>query len=122
VKQATASQGWIADGNYSEAAEAVAARVTEVIWLNYLLPTVLWRGLIRTIRRGVRREQLWNGNVESLRNSLLSRESIPAYILTTHRRRRQRYDRMRRDGTFPGAVWVEFRSPAQAEAYLKRLH
>jgi hypothetical protein len=76
---------------------------------------------MRTIRRGVRREQLWNGNVESLRNSLFSKESIPAYILTTHRQRRRRYDRMRSDGAFPGAVWVEFRSPAQAEAYLERV-
>ncbi len=39
----------------------------------------------------IRREELWNGNRETLRNVLFSRDSLLLYALRLHRDRRRRY-------------------------------
>jgi hypothetical protein len=51
------------------------------------------RLLRRTARRIVLREELWNGNRESLRGALVGRDSLIALALRNESRRRQRYPR-----------------------------
>jgi hypothetical protein len=84
-----------------------------VIWLD--LPMRVWlpRLLRRTIARAVRREELWNGNRESLRMAFLSRESVVYYALRNHRDRRDRYPvELAR---FP---LVRLRTPTEVERFL----
>lgn len=87
--------------------------------LNSAFVTVLWRALRRTIRRTITREELWNGNRESLRRSFFSRESIFWWIITTHRRRREEFARLRARNEYPNLTWIEFLHPADAVAYLR---
>jgi hypothetical protein len=49
------------------------------------------RLLRRTVRRVVRREELWGGNRETLRSFLFSRDSLLLFALRTHRPRRRLY-------------------------------
>ena len=58
--------GWVIDGNYSAVRDLVWARADTVIWFDLPRRTVIRQVLWRTIRRGVTREELWNGNRERL--------------------------------------------------------
>jgi hypothetical protein len=93
-------------------------RATTIIWLNYGLPTVFWRGLRRTFLRYVMREHLWHGNRESLSRSLFSRDSILFWILSTHRRRQREFRRLMTSGEYPHLHWIEFRHPGRLRKWL----
>lgn len=91
VEQATAGDAWVVDGNYSKVRDIVWRRANTVIWLDYPLPVILRRLIVRTVRRSVKQEELWNGNRESLGTALFSRDSIVLWALKTYQRRRCEY-------------------------------
>ena len=105
--QALAKDCWITDGNYGAVRDLVWSRATTIIWLNYSFPVVLWRALVRTIRRVLTQEELFSGNRESLRMAFLSRESILWWVITTFHRRRKRYRQLFDMRTSPQLVYVE---------------
>jgi adenylate kinase family enzyme len=92
VEPIVAGEGWVVDGVYrSKLGDLVLERADTVVWLD--LPRRVWlpRLVRRTILRFVLRQELWNGNKESLRGVLLSSDSLLRYALHTEPRRRQRY-------------------------------
>lgn len=92
-----------------------------MVWLNYSLPLVLWRGLKRTITRTVRGDVLFHGNRESFRRSFLSKESILWWIVSTHHRRRREFEALRASAQFAHLRWLEARHPAAAVDILRQL-
>ncbi len=68
VTKAIAPEGWVADGNYGVVRDLVWARADTVVWLDLPRPVVMRRVVLRTIRRALTREELWNGNREPLTN------------------------------------------------------
>ena len=85
VTPVLARDGWVIDGSYRrKLGELVLRAADEVVWLD--LPMRVWvpRLLRRTVRRLVRREQLWNGNRESLRGAFVARDSLFGYALRMH--------------------------------------
>jgi adenylate kinase family enzyme len=87
--------GWVIDGNYSAVRDLVWARADTVIWFDLPRRTVIRQVLWRTIRRGVTREELWNGNRERLSSlfRLDPQESLVRWAWTRHRVYRERYSR-----------------------------
>ena len=86
--------GWVIDGNYtSKIGTFVIDKADTVVWLD--LPTRVWlpRLVRRTWRRARGREELWNGNSESWRDTVWGRESLFGYALTQQRRRRREFPR-----------------------------
>jgi adenylate kinase family enzyme len=80
-----APDGWVVDGTYfGKLGTLVLDRADTVVWLDIPFRTAIRRVLWRTVRRGLTREELWNGNRESLRLAL-SRDSIVLWVLRTHR-------------------------------------
>jgi hypothetical protein len=77
--------------------------------------------LRRTFRRAVSREALWHGNRESFRRSLLSRDSILLWVITTFHRKRRKLGDLRGSGKFPHLSWIEFRRPGDAASYLRSI-
>ena len=62
---------WVADGNYTAKGGALArARADTIVWLDLPRGAVMRQLAWRTLRRGVRREELWAGNRESLWRAL----------------------------------------------------
>lgn len=112
---------WVVDGNYSVARDIVWQRAQVVVWLDYGLPVILWRLLRRTLRRSVRKEELWNGNRESLRLSLCSSDSILLWALQTHRRRRMEYSRLVERPAFGHLHVIRLQSPRSTCAWLTDL-
>lgn len=118
VQHAASQNSWIIEGNYGAVREILWPRATAVVWLNYPLPTVIVRGLRRTVRRCITGEELWHGNRESARRSFLSKDSILVWILTTHRRRGRLFAALRRDNAYPQLKWIELRRAGDAERFL----
>ncbi len=94
VRRICAGDRWVVDGNYhSMVQDLVWDRADTVVWLDLPRWRVMGRVTARTLRRGVTRQELWNGNREQLRN-LLSRDperSIVLWTLTRHRKYHERY-------------------------------
>lgn len=82
--------GWVIDGNYQgKIGNLVVERADTVIWLDPSLPLIVSRLARRTAGRIVRRTELWNGNRETIRNTLFSRDSLLAYTVKSHGRHRR---------------------------------
>jgi adenylate kinase family enzyme len=93
IRAAIAGDAWVVDGNYGGrgARDIVWPRADTVVWLDLPLPVTLLRMWRRTTDRIRRREKLWGGNEETIRNTFFSRESLFVWALTTHRRRRRNF-------------------------------
>ena len=116
---ATASAGWVVDGNYSAVTQGLVwPRAHVVVWLDYPFRTCAWRLLRRTFGRSWRREELWHGNRESWRMSFASRDSILLWLLRSFRRRRRQFEAAMRDAAHAHLTFVRLRSPREAEQWL----
>ena len=108
------SDGWVIDGTYRrKLGDLVLRHADTVVWLD--LPIRVWfpRLARRTYRRLRGREELWNGNTESLRSALWGRESLFAWAFRMHFGRRRRYP----TELAPFPV-VRLRSPRAVERWL----
>lgn len=116
VAAAVAGDAWVVDGNYLTVSDLVWPRATRVVWLDLPYHVVLVRVVLRTFRRGLSREVLWNGNREPLWRNLATRESIIWWAVTTFHRRRETYSRLR---DTPGSPpFVHLRTAREVEAFL----
>lgn len=83
-------EGWVVDGNYrGKIGDLVVERADTVIWLDPPLPLIVSRLVRRTAGRIARRTELWNGNRETIRNTLFSRDSLLVYAVKSHGRHRR---------------------------------
>lgn len=85
IAAATASPGWVLDGNYNRSRGVKWREVDLVIWLDYGLWRTLRQAVWRAASRAWRQQELWpgTGNRESFRRSFCSRESIILWTLKT---------------------------------------
>jgi adenylate kinase family enzyme len=120
VSDALAGNGWVADGDYSsKLGDLVLERADTVVWLDQPLPLILWRLWRRTVGRIRRREELWSGNRESWRTAFWGRESLFAWTIRSHFRKRRTLPR--RFARYAHLRVVRLRSPRAVERYLAGL-
>lgn len=120
VRAAVAGNNWIVDGNYVPVRDLVWPKATHIVWLNYSLRLVLLRALKRSIWRGITRQRLFSGNVETL-GELFSRNSILGWIVRMYQPCRDEYARILQKGTIPSVEFIELDSPAATRRFLKEL-
>ena len=114
VEPVVAAEEWVIDGTYrGKLGDLVAERAELVVWLD--LPIRVWlpRLLRRTVRRIVRREELWNGNRETMRGALFGRDSLILFACRRHFRRRRVYP-----AELARFNVVRLRSPREVEQWL----
>lgn len=121
VAEALSGPSWVADGNYSKTRDLVWGRADTLVWLDYSRRLALGRLITRTFRRIMRREQLWNGNRETLRGTLLSRDSLLLYLFQSHGRLRRSYPQALQDPRYAHLKVVRLRSPREADCWLTGL-
>jgi adenylate kinase family enzyme len=114
VEPVLAGEGWVIDGTYQrKLGTAVLDAADTVVWLDMPLHVWLPRLTRRTVRRLVRRETLWNGNRETLRNAVWGRDSLFGFALRMHFERRRHYaDELARYRV------VRLRTPAEVRRFL----
>lgn len=118
VQQVIAQPQWIIDGNYSRTRHLVLDRADTVLWLNYSFVTTFSRAVRRTIHRSFTRKPVCNGNVETLRKALFTRDSILWWVIKTHRSRRRRYSKLFAEPGYAHLRQICFTSPRDAERFL----
>ena len=115
---AAAPDGWVADGNYeSKLGDLVVSRADTFVWIDLPLPLALWRIALRTAARLIRRTELWNGNRETLRNSILARDNLFSWAVKSHRRKRRELPSI--GERHPHLTVVRLRSPRAVAQFLE---
>lgn len=112
--------GWVVDGNWDSRRQGLLDDVDALVWLDYPRRVVMRRVVLRTLRRGVLREELWHGNRERLRN-LLRRdpeENIVLWAWTRHGTYHERYGALHASGRVPV---IRLRHPREAQRWLGTL-
>jgi len=120
VASAAAGPAWIIDGNYSKVRELVWPRAQTIIWLDYSFRIVFTRAVCRTARRCILREPLYNGNRETLRKALFSRDSILLWVISTFRRHRREFERELYSGA-PEFQVLRLRTPRETEQFVEAI-
>jgi adenylate kinase family enzyme len=121
VADALNTDTWVVDGNYCKVRDIVWTRADTIIWLDYPLPVILVRLFRRTVRRVVTREELWNGNRETLRGTLLSRDSLLLWALKTYRRRRRETPMWLARPEHQHLMLIHLTSPRAADRWLAQI-
>ena len=112
-----AQQGWVIDGGYrGKIGDLVWNEADLVVWID--LPLRVWmpRLVRRTVRRLRGREQIWNGNTESIRGAVWGRDALIPYAIRSHFRRRRRYP-----VELAGFPHVRLRTQAEVDAFVAGL-
>ncbi len=64
VQGLAASEHWVTEWQYRAVRPLLAGRADLLVWLDLRTAVVMRRVVVRTLRRRLRREVLWNGNIE----------------------------------------------------------
>jgi adenylate kinase family enzyme len=116
---AAAPDGWVVDGNYhGKLGLSVLERADTVVFLDMPFLLTLWRVLLRTLRRSITREELWNGNRESFRIAF-SRDSIVWWVVRHHGTYRQKWPE--RYATLPHLQVVRLYTPREVRRFLQSI-
>jgi adenylate kinase family enzyme len=117
VEPLVAGERWVIDGAYrGKLGDLVLAAADTVVWLDLPMHTWLPRLLRRTTIRIIRREELWNGNRETLRGALWGRDALVPFALRNYPRRRRVYP-----AELASYPVVRLRSTAAVERWLAQL-
>lgn len=125
VEKATSQPGWVVDGNYRRFVieGPVWKRADTVVWLDLPRRTVMRRLIVRTVRRAVTREVLWNGNREPVSNfvSLDPEKNIIVWAWVKHESFVLRYLNAMTDPAWHHIHFVRLRSRAAASRWVESI-
>jgi len=121
VAQRLAGPAWVVDGNYSVVSDLVLARADTVVWIDISRASVMRQLAGRTLRRGLLRVELWNGNRERL-GSMVSRDpekSIMLWAWRNHDKYARRYAELVSRSGAPRPTVVQLRSRREMDAFVR---
>lgn len=121
VRALVAQPAWVTEWQYSTARPLLTERAELMVWLDLPFATVtLPRVIRRTVRRRLRREELWNGNHEGPLHTLFTdREHIIRWAISTRTKYRTRVPQA--DADHPHLTVVRLRSRREVEHWLTGL-
>jgi len=120
VETALSSGSWVVAGNYHVVRDMIWPKAEALVWLDYGLPVIFRRLFVRTIRRSVLQEELWNGNRERFwwHLKFWSDESLFRWLLKTYWRRKRETPRLLAQPEHAHLKLIRLTSPRQAEVRL----
>ncbi len=120
VRTLAAGDRWITEWQYDPARPILADRATTMVWLDYPWPIQMSRAIRRTVRRRLRREELWNGNREgSLLGIFTDDEHIIRWAWHTRHKFRELPEQLAVD--HPHLAFIRLRSQREADRWLASL-
>jgi adenylate kinase family enzyme len=109
---------WVTEWQYGVVRPVLAQRADTLVWLDYRFGLVLARLVRRSVWRAVRREQLWNGNVEPpLWTFFTDPEHVVRYAIASRRKYRDSMPEIER--LYEHLQVVRLRSPRQTRWWLR---
>lgn len=121
VSEELSGDGWVVDGNYNKVRDIMWGRADTVVWLDYPLSVVFRRLAVRTLRRGILRTELWNGNRERLWEHLIPSQSLFVWAVKQHRTHRREYPAVLNRPEYRHLCLIHLRTPAETERWLAGL-
>lgn len=118
VAERLTAPGWVCDGNYTSVRGLIWDSADTVVWLDLPRRTVMRQVILRTLRRIITRQELWNGNRETFRNAFFDKQSIILWAWTHHARTRARYAAAMDDPQWTQLDFVRLKSRADVERFL----
>lgn len=120
VTEALTAPAWVVDGNYSAVRDLVWQRADTVVWLDLPRRRVMYRIILRTVRRALTRERLWNGNREPLSNfyRLDPAKNIIRWTWVKYADYTERYGTAMQDPAYSHLTFVRLRSQHEVDAFL----
>lgn len=117
VHRFAAGPEWVTEWQYGSVRDHLADRADLLVWLDLPRSLVMRQVLRRTVLRRLRREVLWNGNVEPpFRTILTDREHIVRWAWTTHHVNAERVTELARRR--PELPVVRLRSRAEVARWI----
>lgn len=105
---------------YSDVRPMLAAAADLLVWIDVPDPVTLSRVIRRTVRRRLRREELWNGNIEPpLHTFVTDRDHIVRWSWRTRKKLDTRVPETL--AAHPHLVGVHLRTRAEVEAWIRAL-
>jgi adenylate kinase family enzyme len=115
-----AGERWVTEWQYDYARPLLVQHADLFVWLDLPYPLVLSRVVRRTVRRRLRREELWNGNQEGpLRTFFTDPEHIVRWSFRTRHLYRERVPAVAAER--PDLPIVRLRSRRQVDRWLADL-
>lgn len=124
VEAFTEQNRWVVDGNYfSDIGDITWGRADTVIWMDTPRYVATGRVVRRTFGQLVRREELWNGNRERLREALSRNpeRSIIVWSWARHDKYTARYAKAMRGKQWRHVRFVRVRSKREVQSFLHSL-
>jgi adenylate kinase family enzyme len=91
VEEFSAASNWVTEWQYSAVRERLADRADLLVWVDLSRATVMRRVVQRTLRRRLRRQELWNGNIEPpLWTVFTKRDHIVRWAWSSHHKTAER--------------------------------
>jgi adenylate kinase family enzyme len=122
VSEATHGSRWVVAGDYSSQRDISWPRADVVVWLDAGLAVTMWRVLKRTYQRYRSREMLWGTNRERFWPLLKvwnQHESLLAWAIRQHGRKRQAYAAMIEDQRWEHLRFVRLRSGEEVRLWVE---
>lgn len=123
LENALNHEAWVLDGNYNRSIPIKWAKVDTVIWIDYSLSRTIYQAIKRALYRSITKQELWanTGNVETVRKSFFSKDSMILWTLTNYQKIRSRYLNVFADPQYQHINFIRISSPKMAKAYLKNI-
>lgn len=118
------AESWVVDGNYeSTVGDLVRGRANTIVAFDLPRALIMRRIVMRTIKRAVTREELWNGNREPLTNFYRwdPEKNIIRWAWVKHHPYRERHQELIANGDWDHAQVIVCRSPADADRWFAKL-
>jgi adenylate kinase family enzyme len=117
VHRFAAEPAWVTEWQYSSARAHLAARADLVVWLDLPKRVVMLQVIRRTLTRRLRRQHLWNGNIEPpLRTILTDPDYIVRWAWRTRHKTEDRINTLLHED--PDRLVVRLRTHEEANQWL----
>ena len=118
LEKALSPDEWVLDGNYNRTTSIKWKRVQMVVFLDLPFRIVLYRIIKRSLHRGIRNEELWHGNKETLWKHLFTRDSMILWTIKRFSMNRKRYTELFEKPEYSHIKFVRLCSDKEVEDFV----
>jgi adenylate kinase family enzyme len=122
IDQSLCTENWIIDGNCQTYHFAFWPKATMVIWLDYSFLRILWRVLKRTLSHIIYKLPSCGQNYDIWHRTFFSKDSSVLLFLKSYFMNKSTYPKLLKLPAYHQLRVLRFRSPAQAEKFLKNVN
>ena len=118
LEKALSGDEWVLDGNYNRTTSIKWKRVQMVVYLDFPFRIVLYRIIRRSLLRGIKNEELWHGNKETLWKHLFTRDSMILWTIKRFSMNRKRYTELFEKPEYSHIKFVRLCSDKEVEDFV----